>query len=158
MVATSRASASFRKELRTRTGFATFPGVAALRPRGPISPKNLASRKKLLGLSWDAAAGVGPGLFRVLWKAVLRRMGAYTPVAGPRLDRRPDLPRALATTSAEPPRHSRMSLTCCQSTLAIDAAIYRPNGTLYQLQPSFHPQSTEPEPTARARRAGKEFY
>ena len=51
-----------------------------------------------------------------------------------------------------------MSLTSCQSRPAIDAAIYRPNGTLYQLQPSFHPHSTEPEPTARARRAGKEFY
>ena len=51
-----------------------------------------------------------------------------------------------------------MRLTARQNTPAIDAAIYRPNGTLYQLQPSFHPQSTEPEPTARARRAGKEFY
>ena len=92
---TARALASYRKELRTGTVFATFSGVAALRPRGLISPKNLASRKKLLGLSWDAAAGVGPGLFRVPWKAVLRRMGVYTPVAGPRLDCRPVLPRAL---------------------------------------------------------------
>ena len=40
----------------------------------------------------------------------------------------------------------------------MDATIYRPNGTLYQLQPNFHTHSTEPEPTARARRAGKEFY
>ena len=51
-----------------------------------------------------------------------------------------------------------MSLTSFQSRPAIDAAIYRPNGTLYQLQPSFHTSSTEPEPTARARRAGEEFY
>ena len=51
-----------------------------------------------------------------------------------------------------------MSLTACQNTPAIDGAFYHPNSTLYQLQPSFHPQSTEPEPTARARRAGKEFY
>ena len=51
-----------------------------------------------------------------------------------------------------------MSLTSCQSRPAIDAAIYRPNGTLYQLQPSFHTSWTEPEPTARARRAGEEFY
>ena len=51
-----------------------------------------------------------------------------------------------------------MSLTACQSTPAIYAAIYRPNGTLHQLQPSFHTSSTEPEPTARARRAGEEFY
>ena len=51
-----------------------------------------------------------------------------------------------------------MTLTAPQSTPAIDAAIHRPNRTLYQLQPSFHAQSTEPEPTARARRAGKEFY
>ena len=58
----------------------------------------------------------------------------------------------------EPPRHSRMRLTARQNTPAIDAAIYRPNSPSYQLQPSFHTQSTEPEPTARARRAGKEFY
>ena len=51
-----------------------------------------------------------------------------------------------------------MRLTASQSTPAIDAAIYRPDSTLYQLQPSFHTESTEPEPTARARRAGKEFY
>ena len=56
-----------------------------------------------------------------------------------------------------PLRHSRMSLIPCQSTLAIDAAIHRPDSTLYQLQPSFHASSTEPEPTARARRAVKEF-
>ena len=57
-----------------------------------------------------------------------------------------------------PLRHSLMSLIPCQSTPAIDAAIYRPNGTLYQRQPSFHTSWTEPEPTARARRAGEEFY
>ena len=57
-----------------------------------------------------------------------------------------------------PLRHSRMSLIPCQSTPAIDAAIHRPDRTLYQLQPSFHTQSTEPQPTARARRAGEGFY
>ena len=31
-----------------------------------------------------------------------------------------------------------------QNTPAIDGAIYRPNGTSYQLQPSFHLHSTEP--------------
>ena len=46
-----------------------------------------------------------------------------------------------------------MNLAARQFTPAIDSAIYRPDGTLYQLQPSFHPQSTEPEPTARARRS-----
>ena len=51
-----------------------------------------------------------------------------------------------------------LGLAARQFTPAIDAAFYRPNSTLYQLQPCFHPQSTEPEPTARARRAGKEFY
>ena len=51
-----------------------------------------------------------------------------------------------------------MSLKTFQNTPAIDAAIYRPDSTLYQLQPSFHTQSTEPEPTARARRAGEELY
>ena len=50
-----------------------------------------------------------------------------------------------------PLRHSRMSLIPCQSTPAIDAAIARPNGTLYHLQLSFHTHSTEPEPTVRAR-------
>ena len=56
-------------------------------------------------------------------------------------------------------RYARsLGLAARQITPAIDAAIYRPNGTLYQLQPSFHTQSTEPEPTARARRAGEEFY
>ena len=49
-------------------------------------------------------------------------------------------------------------LTARQNTPAIDAAIYRPNETLYQLQPSFHPQSTEPEPTAHVPRAGEKFY
>ena len=49
-------------------------------------------------------------------------------------------------------------LAARQNTPAFDAAIYYPNGTSYQLQPSFHTHSTEPEPTARARRAGKEFY
>ena len=51
-----------------------------------------------------------------------------------------------------------MNLTARQNTPAIDAAIYRPDETLYQLQPSFHTYPTEPEPTARARRAGEEFY
>ena len=49
-------------------------------------------------------------------------------------------------------------LAAPQNTPAIDAAFYRPNGASYQLQLSFHRQSTEPEPTARARRAGEEFY
>ena len=49
-------------------------------------------------------------------------------------------------------------LAARQNTPAIDGAIYRPNSTSYQLQYSFHPHSTEPEPTARARRAGEEFY
>ncbi len=57
-----------------------------------------------------------------------------------------------------PRRHSRINLTARQSTPAINAAIYRPIGTLYQLQPSFHTHSTEPEPTARAPRPGEEFY
>ena len=61
----------------------------------------------------------------------------------------------LAPPVRHRPRHSRMSLTACQSTPAIEAAIHRPNGTLYQLQPSFHTQWTEPEPTARARRGGR---
>ncbi len=56
----------------------------------------------------------------------------------------------LAPPGRHRPRHSQMSLTACQSRPAIDAAIYRPNSTLYQLQLSFHTQSTEPEPTARA--------
>ena len=49
-------------------------------------------------------------------------------------------------------------LAARQNTPAIDGAFYRPNSTSYQLQPSFHTYPTEPEPTARARRAGKEFY
>ena len=53
---------------------------------------------------------------------------------------------------------SSLGLTARQNTPAIDGAFYRPNVTLYQLQPSFHAKSTEPEPTARARRAGEEFY
>ena len=56
-------------------------------------------------------------------------------------------------------RYARsLGLAARQNTPAIDAAIYRPNSPSYQLQPSFHPQSTEPAPTARARRAGEEFY
>ena len=56
-------------------------------------------------------------------------------------------------------RYARsLGLAARQSTPAIDTAFYRPNGTSYQLQSSFHTQSTEPEPTARARRAGEEFY
>ena len=56
-------------------------------------------------------------------------------------------------------RYARsLGLAARQNTPAIDAAIYRPNGTSYTLQPSFHTSWTEPEPTARARRAGKEFY
>ena len=51
-----------------------------------------------------------------------------------------------------------LGLAARQNTPAIDGAFYRPNGTSYQLQPSFHTHSTEPEPTARARRAGEEFY
>ena len=64
----------------------------------------------------------------------------------------------LAPPGRHRPRHSQMSLTARQSRPAINAAIPHPDGTLYQLQPSFHTQSTEPEPTARARRAGEEFY
>ena len=56
-------------------------------------------------------------------------------------------------------RYARsLRLAARQNTPAFDGAFYRPNGTSYQLQPSFHTYSTEPEPTARARRAGKEFY
>ena len=56
-------------------------------------------------------------------------------------------------------RYARsLGLAARQNTPAIDAAIYRPYSTLYQLQPSFHTHATEPEPTARARRAGEEFY
>ena len=51
-----------------------------------------------------------------------------------------------------------LRLAARQNTPAFDGAFYRPNGTSYQLQPSFHTYSTEPEPTARARRAGKELY
>ena len=47
-----------------------------------------------------------------------------------------------------------LGLAARQNTPAIDAAIYRPDSALYQLQPSFHTQSTEPEPTARARAEG----
>ena len=64
----------------------------------------------------------------------------------------------LAPPRRHRPRHSRMSLAGCQNTPALDGAFYHRTGTLYQLQHSFHKQSTEPEPTARARRAGKEFY
>ena len=49
-------------------------------------------------------------------------------------------------------------LAARQNTPALDAAIYYPNSTLYQLQLSFYTYPTEPEPTARARRAGKELY
>ena len=56
-------------------------------------------------------------------------------------------------------RYARsLGLAARQNTPAFDAAIYRPYSTSYTLQPSFHTSSTEPEPTARARRAGKEFY
>ena len=51
-----------------------------------------------------------------------------------------------------------LGLAARQFTPAIEGAFYDPIGTLYQLQPSFHTQSTEPEPVARARRAGEEFY
>ena len=36
-------------------------------------------------------------------------------------------------------------LAAPQNTPALDVAIYRPIGTSYQLQPSFHPHSTEPD-------------
>ena len=49
-------------------------------------------------------------------------------------------------------------LAARQNTPALDAAIYYPNNTSYQLQSSFYAYPTEPEPTARARRAGEEFY
>ena len=56
-------------------------------------------------------------------------------------------------------RYARsLGLGARQNTPAIDGAIYRPDSTSYQLQPSFHTSSTGPEATARARRAGKEFY
>ena len=56
-------------------------------------------------------------------------------------------------------RYARsLGLAARQNTPAFDGAFYRPNGTSYQLQPSFHTSWTEPEPTARARRAGEEFY
>ena len=66
--------------------------------------------------------------------------------------------RALHNKTLVSPYTSSPGLAARQNTQALDAAIYRPNGTSYQLQPSFHTHSTEPEPTARARRAGKEFY
>ena len=59
---------------------------------------------------------------------------------------------------AAPRRPGRGYLPARQIRPAIDAAFYGPIGTSYQLQPSFHTSSTEPEPTARARGAGKEFY
>ena len=51
-----------------------------------------------------------------------------------------------------------MSLTTHQFTPAIDAAIYRPDGTLYILQPSFQTYLTELEPIAHVPRAGEKFY
>ena len=56
------------------------------------------------------------------------------------------------------PYASSLGLAARQNTPAIDDALCGPIGALYHLQPSFHTSSTEPEPTARARRAGKEFY
>ena len=56
------------------------------------------------------------------------------------------------------PYASSLGLAARQITPTFDAAIYRPYSTSYTLQPSFHTSSTEPEPTARARRTGKEFY
>ena len=53
---------------------------------------------------------------------------------------------------------SSLGLAARQNTPALGVAFYGLIGTLYHLQPSFHTSSTEPEPTARARRAGKEFY
>ena len=54
--------------------------------------------------------------------------------------------------------HPVVTVAARQFTPALGGAFYRPNDTSYQLQPSFHAHSTEPEPTARARRAGEEFY
>ena len=51
-----------------------------------------------------------------------------------------------------------MSLAARQFTPAIDAAIHRPKGTLYQLQPSFRTYLTELEPIAHVPRAGEKFY
>ncbi len=53
---------------------------------------------------------------------------------------------------------SSPGLAARQSTPAFDAAIYYPNSTSYQLQSSFYTCPTEPEPTARVRRAAEEFY
>ena len=50
------------------------------------------------------------------------------------------------------PYASSLGLEARQNTPAIDAAFYYLIGTSYQLQLSFHTSSTEPEPTARARR------
>ena len=58
-----RVLSSEPKELRTQTVFATFFGVAALRPMGLIFPKNLAPRKRLPGPWWDAAAEVARKAF-----------------------------------------------------------------------------------------------
>ena len=69
------------------------------------------------------------------------------------VDKRLSRKQKLVCPYASSPR-----LAARQNTPAIDAAIYRPNSPSYQLQPSFHTKSTEPEPTARARRAGTEFY
>ena len=55
-------------------------------------------------------------------------------------------------------RYARsLGLAARQNTPAIDGAFYRPDSTLYQLQLSFHTQSTEPEPTARARGREKNY-
>ena len=67
---------------------------------------------------------------------------------------------ASAPTSGRPARPLRShfyyrGLAARQNTPAIDGVVYGPIGALYQLQPSFHTSSTEPEPRARARRAGK---
>ena len=51
-----------------------------------------------------------------------------------------------------------LGLAARQNTPALDAAFYYPNSISYQLQPSFYTYPTEPEPTARARRAAEEFY
>ena len=64
----------------------------------------------------------------------------------------------LAPPGRHRPRHSRMSLKARQITPAIDATIHYLDSALYQLQPSFHTSSTEPDPTAHVPRAGKEFY
>ena len=158
-----------RRRPSSGLGFAPSDGVAGAAGRARVDAVAALRKKTRSGAVGSACKGEGTSKQSEAGLGFFASQGGRPPLL--ETSSHPPLPPSLGPAGEmrrPPPTPKKCILVCPyasslglkarQNTPAFDAAIYRPYSTSYQLQPSFHTSSTEPEPTARARRAGKEFY